>query len=70
MIKIKGIFFWLLMMFFWPFFILGYTMDVAKKEGLSTKDMPISIWLESLFFFAVNTSIYVLGILYAIEKIS
>ena len=58
------------MMFFWPSFILGYIMDVAKKEGLSTKDMPISIWLETLFFFAVNTSIYVLGILYAIEKLS
>ena len=57
-------------MFFWPFVILGHIRDAAKKEGLSTKDMPISIWLETMFFLAVNTSIYVLGILYAIEKLS
>ena len=58
------------MMFFWPFFILGYTMDAAKKEGLSTGDVPVSSVFESLFFFAVNIAVYVSGILFAIEKLS
>lgn len=68
MIKTKGSFFWILMVFFWPFFIIGYLIDEAKKQGLDMNEINASTWLQPLLFFAVNTMTLTFAILYAIDK--